>query len=433
MKNILLLLLMLPAFIAQGQIDNLSNMSPEWVRTGNRNAAVKGMDRVIYNPASLTQNNSGFQIAIGNQMLMRKPSHTYDLGYGSHTYKQDGNDFVVPDLLLSYSKNNWALWGGAYISGGGATANYPNGSINTELISLMLLESFQGYYTGIGKQYLKASSLYLTGTAGVTYNLNEQFGVAVGVRYVNATNKTEAGTTLTGSIDGMDLPINLKSKDNAAGIAAVIGLHARPFDQFNVSVRLETNTKLNFKTTQQTDDLEVITAGQAGLVNDGEKHRRDLPGVAAIGLGYDFSKSFRFTGEINYYFQQHADWGRNENNSRINTLAGDAINYAGGFEWQWFKQLTWSAGAVYTMLIYNDMNQYYTTLGAFETAPYENLTLNTGFAIDASEKVRINLGVAKAIYKKDKSVDIAALYPNKVKATLNNDVLILGAGIDFRF
>ena len=297
----------------------------------------------------------------------------------------------------------------------------------------MLLESFQGYYTGIGKQYLKASSLYLTGTAGMTYNLNEQFGVAVGVRYINATNKTEAGTTLTGSVDGFDLPINLKSKDNASGIAAVIGLHARPFDKFNISVRLETNTKLNFKTTQQTDDLEVITAGQAGLVNDGEKHRRDLPGVAAIGIGYDFSKAFRLTAEMNYYFQQHADWGRNENNSRINTLAGDAINYAGGFEWQWFKQLTWSAGAVYTMLIYNDMNQYYATLGAFETAPYENLTLNTGFAIDASEKVRINLGVAKAIYKKDKSVDIAALYPNKVKATLNNDVLILGAGIDFRF
>jgi long-chain fatty acid transport protein len=425
------ILFIISAGITQAQIDNLSNMSPEWIRTGGRNAAIKGSDLVVYNPATLTRLEKGLHIGFGNQIFMRKPSHTYDLGWGEIKREQDGNDYFVPNLFISYNKNKWAVWGGVYISGGGATANYPEGSLNTELIGLSLLSAFQGAYLGTGAQYLKASSLYLTGTAGVSYAINEQFSAGIGVRYINATNKTKAGTELIG--DFGNLPVNMEQEDNANGIAAVISLNARPIEKLNIAVRLETNTKLNFKTKQKVDDLEQSTGGMAELVTDGAKNRRDLPGLAGIGVAYEFSKAFCVTAEMNYYFQQHADWGKRADGKRINTLAGDAMNFGGGFEWMWSKYITWSAGAVYTMLDFNDMAGYYTTVGAFETAPYNNLTINTGFAIDLSEKFRVNLGVAKAFYKKDKTVAIEAMAPSVVKAELNNDVLMLGAGIDVRF
>ncbi len=425
------ILFIISAGITQAQIDNLSNMSPEWIRTGVRNAAIKGCDLVVYSPATLTRLEKGLHIGFGNQIFMRKPSHSYDLGWGEIKREQDGNDYLVPNIYLSYNKNKWAVWGGVYISGGGATANYPEGSLNTDLISLMLLDAFQGAYTTTGKEYLKASSMYLTGTVGFSYAINEQFSAALGMRYINATNQTKAGTELIG--DFGSLPVNMEQKDNASGIAAVLNLNARPVEKLNIAVRIETNAKLNFKTKQKVDDLEQSSGGMAELVTDGAENRRDLPGLAGIGIGYEFSKAFRLTAEMNYYFQQHADWGKRADGKRINTLAGDAMNFGGGFEWMWSKYITWSAGAVYTMLDFNDMAGYYTTLGAFETAPYNNLTANTGFAIDLSEKFRVNVGIAKAFYKKDKNVNIEAMYPYMVQAKLNNDVLMLGAGLDLRF
>ena len=64
------------------QIDNLSNLSSEWIRTGARNAATNGTDIVAYNPAGLTKLESGLHINLSNQSLFRKPSHSYDFGFG---------------------------------------------------------------------------------------------------------------------------------------------------------------------------------------------------------------------------------------------------------------------------------------------------------------------------------------------------------------
>jgi hypothetical protein len=53
-------------------IDNLSNMSAEWIRTGNRNAATDAADIVVYNPGGITELPDGFQVNIGNQTMIRK-------------------------------------------------------------------------------------------------------------------------------------------------------------------------------------------------------------------------------------------------------------------------------------------------------------------------------------------------------------------------
>lgn len=437
MKNlskVVFVLAVLVSATAQAQIDNLSNMSPEWIRTGTRNTTTDGTDAVVYNPAGVTHLKKGFHVSIGNQMFFRKPSHSYDLGYGEQKFEQDGNDPFVPNLYVAYNKNNWAAWGGFYISGGGATANYPKGTFNTDLISMMLLQNFQGAYTASKDQYLKSSSAYMTGTAGISIKANDQLSFAAGVRYVSAKNTTKAGTTLTASpYDMPDAVVELKSEDNAKGMAAIFGVYAKPTEKFSIAMRLETKTKLNFETKQINDNLETISEGQAELVTDGAKNRRDLPGMFGLALGYEFSKTFKASAEMNYYFQSNADWGRYSDEKTVSALAGDAINYAVGFEWKACKWLTWSAGGVYTDLRFTDRDAYYTTMGAFETAPNDNITLNTGFAIDLSDKFRINLGVAKSIYKKDEQVKALALYPMDVNVKVNNDVLMLGAGLDVRF
>ena len=118
------------------QIDNLSNMSAEWIRTGNRNAATDAADIVVYNPGAITELPDGFQIDLGNQTLVRRPTHTYDssTGSGSISRTQEGIDWFLPSVYMTYNQDDWAIFGGYYIPGGGATVDYPDGSATTEMI-----------------------------------------------------------------------------------------------------------------------------------------------------------------------------------------------------------------------------------------------------------------------------------------------------------
>ena len=67
-----IILLNLPA---TAQLDNLSNMSAEWIRSSARNAATDAADIVVYNPAGLTSLQNGFHINVSNQFINRNPSH----------------------------------------------------------------------------------------------------------------------------------------------------------------------------------------------------------------------------------------------------------------------------------------------------------------------------------------------------------------------
>lgn len=434
LKKSLLLLFVLIAIQTNAQIDNLSNLSPEWIKTAGRNAAFDGTDGVAYNPAGLTKLKEGFHLSIGNQSLMRKPSHEYDLGFGSQKFEQDGNDLFVPNLYFSYNKPSWAVWAGAYISGGGAVANYPKGSINTDFIGLGLLNAFGGAYAETKNQYLKASSYYLTGTVGVSFEVDEALSFALGIRYLNAQNKTEAGTTLTSSPVGMeDAAVAIEANDIASGFAGVFGVHATPCENFNISFRFESAAKLDFTTEQVTDNLEEISGGTAELVTDGEKHRRDLPGIFGLGLGYDFSKKFRVSAEMNYYMQTMADWGAFSDDINLVSIAGDAINYGASIEYKFTPGISWGLGGTYTILDFGDKDAYYTSLGVFETVPANNFTAGTGFTLNFTDNFRVNVAAAKTFYEKDEKIKALIASPMDLDVTVNNDVLFLGVGLDFTF
>src|SRR5438046_2655871 len=71
------------------QMDNLSNMSAEWMRSGARNAAADATDIVVYNPAAITTMTDGVHINLSNQSLFRRPNHSYDLGMGMGIQKSE--------------------------------------------------------------------------------------------------------------------------------------------------------------------------------------------------------------------------------------------------------------------------------------------------------------------------------------------------------
>jgi long-chain fatty acid transport protein len=434
MKKITLLLisgLFVSSHYATAQMDNLVNMSSEWVRSGARNAATDAADIVVYNPAGLTSLENGFHINASNQFVFRKPSHQFDIGLGEGVkkFEQQSADPFLPNMFLTYKKDKWALFSGAFISGGGATIDYSKGSISTDLIGLQALAGAQGAYMLVKDPSLKASSFYITTTLGGTYAFSEKISVAAAARYISAKNTMKAGLTLTSSpYDLPDMPLALDAEFNAAGLGEVISICVKPVDKLVITARFESQVKLDFKTKTTTDDF--------GATVSDAKNRRDLPGVLAFGAAYNINDKWKVSGDFNYYMQQNADWGNSSvltGNVPLSELAGNAASYAMAMEYHLTEKFLISGGLGFTEFDYANKDGYYASLGTFEVVPDDNWNINAGFLYKASKMLSVNAGFMQSIYKKDQHVNALMAYPLEVDVTVNNSISIASVGVNLSF
>jgi long-chain fatty acid transport protein len=416
---------------AAGQIDNLANLSPEYVRTGARNAATDAPDAAVYNPAGLTNLDDGIHIAIGNQSLFRNPTHEYDLGLGEGTkkYSQNDADWLLPNIYATWKKKSIAVYGGYYIAGGGATADYPTGSITTDLIGMMALMQAQGAYQSTKEQYLEASSAYSTFFTGIAITPITKLSVAVSARFITAKNTTKAGVTMFSSpLELPDAPLALNSEETATGVGFVLSANYTLSKNITVSSRYETNVELDFKTNTLTDDL--------GVTVDGSKSRRDLPAVLAFGTQIKLSEKVTVMADYNYYFQKGADWGTMNitgEEMEWSKLAGDASLYGLSFEYKITNKLSASLGTVYTAFDYPEKDLYFTKPGAFETVIDDNISINTGIKYAITDRFAVNAGLMQNIWAKDVKVKALNAYPLDVDVTTNNSMTTVALGINMNF
>ncbi len=416
-------------FESEAQIDNRMNFSPEWVRSGIRNAATDAADVAVFNPGGVTALPEGFHLGLGNQSLFRSPEHSYTIADVKVSHKQEGSDPIFPSVYMAYNKGKWALTGGMFVSGGGATANYPNGSFSTELIGLMAVMGSMGAYSAAGNQYIEASSYYLTGMFGGAYKINDKISLGANVRYISAQNATKAGFTLTGSpIMLPDMPIAIDVEQEATSFGASFGAFITPTEKLSIAARYDMMVPLEFKNTVNKDD--------AGLFEDGGKANRDLPAVFALGVNYKLTDKFRVEVDYNYYFQTQADWEKSSpvtEEKAISAMAGDAYSYALGLEYDFTDKLLFSIGGMYTVMDFQDRDGYYTTLGAFETVPGDNFSLNTGVRYKITEKIAVNAGVSNVMWEKDQEIQALMLQPMDVKVKTNNRMTAFGVGVNVSF
>jgi len=417
------------------QMDNLTNLSVQWMRMPARNAATDSADIVVYNPAALVRLGDGFHLNIGNQSLMRKPNHAYSLpGIGDRSFGQDGLDAFLPNLYAAYTKGRWAVYGGLYISGGGAVADYPNGSLTTDMITLSVWNSpvldeygnptgylYQDLYPGATDGYLKASSYYLTGTLGGAYALTESLSASFGLRYVSAVNKTKLGLTLVAAEgSGLpDLPLAFDAKDKASGLGFVAGLHYAATSKLDLSAHYESRVKLDFETNVNWDDF--------GLTEDGAKSRRDLPAVLYLGAGYRWTKKLHMLVDFNYWFQKAADWGLAAEDLGWSKIAGDCYAAGIGFSYDVNERVQVSVGTVFTKFLFKDKELYYTRLGEFEAPKGNNWNNGIGLAYKAAKGLTLEVALGGTFWRKA-SILSSIEIPVEVKA--HSYSLSVGADID---
>lgn len=421
-------------FSASAQMDNLANMSAKWVRSNARNAALDGADIVNYNPAGLAKLNDGFHLSLNNQSLFRKPQHSFTLNplLGKQTCKQDGTDPFLPSMYAAYKKSKWALSSGIYVTGGGASADYPEGSINTNLMGYNFMAltnaTYHTGYAGLKNQSLKASSYYLAVPLNFSYSVTDKLALSLGGRYIIANNHTEAGMTFTGSLVAPDSPISIDYKNEATGIGGIIGADYSVTDKLNVAIHYETKVKLEF---EAKDNKGTVTT----LVPDGKKANRDLPAVLYTGVSYKFNDKFSSAIDFNYYFQKNADWGKTTDPStggslETSDLASNCYHVALGVNYQLIPKLQLSAGCKYIHFDYSNQELYYTQLGAYEAVKYDNFNLGIGAGYNVTDKIQIDLGIGRTFWK-DKSIN-SILAGNK-SVDISNKAYVVAIGVDMSF
>ncbi len=417
---ILLVVILIP-FGVNAQMDNLANMSAKWIRANARNAALDGADIVNYNPAGLVKMSDGIHISLNNQTLFRKPQHTFNVGFGEQTFKQDGADPFLPALYAAYKKDKWAVSSGVYITGGGASADYPDGSIN---ITLMGVSQFSTPgYNSLKDQSLKASSYYIAIPANFSYAVNDKISFSLGGRYIIAKNHTKAGLTLVDNIYGLqDYPISVDYEKNAKGFGGIVGFNYKPNEKLNLAIHYETKVKLEFEADNNK--------GTIALEPDGKKSDRDLPAVLYTGASYKFTDKFTAAIDFNYYFQKNADWDTLSTGSKAAKAAGNCYHVALGTYYQILPKLQLSAGCKYIHFDYSNQELYYTQMGVYESVKYDNFNIGLGAGYNVTENIQIDLGVGRTFWK-DKTIKYGS--SAGVPVDIKNSSYVLAFGLDLKF
>lgn len=425
---------------ARAQIDNLTNMSAEWVRLANRNAATDAADIVVYNPAGLASLSDGFHLNVSNQTLFRKPQHEFvdPITSGPVSFEQDDPDWFMPNVYAAYTKDRWSVFTGIYIPGNGASLDYPDGSITTRLIGLELIQEInqqifdafgvENAYTALANESIEASSLYLTGTIGGTYRVTDIVSLAAGVRYIRAENDIEGELTVTGGILGEMTPDQQFVVDvdqSADGWGFVLGIQVVPVEDLVLALRYESEVNLNFEN-------DVHGSDNLGIFIDGEMNHRDFPAMIGFGVSYQITPELRGEADFNWFFQENADWGRSETGERISDMAGDVWSWGLSAAYQATPELEVSAGFLYTDHLWDDMDGYFqSATGAIETLYSDNWNLSTGIGYLIGPGIRLNLGVAFTIWE-DETILINA-GPLTIPVKTENSTTTAAVGVDISF
>jgi long-chain fatty acid transport protein len=405
------------------QIDNLTNMSAEWIRMSNRNAATDATDIVVYNPAGLVSLSDGLHLNFSNQFMFRKPEHSFFSPVTGEpvSYKQDSPDWFVPNFYAAYKKGSWSIFGGVYLPGSAGAIDYPDGSITTQELAAGLIGMSGGAFSGVTNEHLKGTSMYLTTSLGGACKLTDVVSVAVAIRNISVSNDIEGGLTLTGAAPNTPISVHVKQGDDGWG--GVLGIQVRPDDKLNVALHYETPVKLNLKTDIYHGDniSEAI-----GLFVDGQRNRRDFPGMVGMGVSYQCTPQFRGEFDANYWFQREANWGKTEDGDDISHLAGDCWSVGVAGVYQVSPKLDVSAGSLATFFRWDDMDEYYeSNAGAYEIQYSDNINLGVGLGYLITPGLKFNIGADYTWWKREE-ID-SGIGP----VNLNNSTVILAIGVDY--
>lgn len=390
-QQLMLLGVVLSANAMGGSIDYLSQQDAEYLAHPAMVGKI-GVSGAYYNPAGTVWLEDGTYIQVNNQTHLKE----YSMEHGDYKFKSDKPSPVVPSLQIVKKKGDTAFFFHAGAIAGGGSVAY-SGGIATfpEIADKFPAGEFTGGSTIHGKSY------YVAFQGGIARKFNEAWSGAVGLRLIDAERKFKGEgnfTTKASPITG-NVKFDIDSERTAFGVAGIFGLNYHPNDRFNLGMRYETETKLDFDNKEHKlkngfnastgtpiignifyDIISKDPAIKQWMAEGSGK--RNLPAMAAIGASYRATDKLTLLASGNYYFIKEAsdDLGNFDHYD-------NGYEVAVGLDYQLNEKWTLMTGYQYT-----------------DTGANEKTYTDTDYVLDA------NMYSAGVKYKYSSQLELMATY-----------------------
>lgn len=389
------------SFLMAGGIDTKSNLSAEYIRTLNRNAATDSADAVVYNPAGVMKMEDGLYVKLDGQYTVIKDATN---AIGGIELESDITDFI-PSLFGLYKRDKWAAFAAFTIPAGGGSVEFERGSATTFGIA----SAFVGPVLAASiPQYLEGKSVYYGFTVGGAYAINDMISVSLGARYVDADREAYAFAALPAPIG----TLYVDYEQNGDGWGAIVGVNISPTKSLNIGLKYETKTSLDLEYEVSRDDLDAFIPGGAVPPN-GFKEKRDLPALFCLGVGYTVTPNLKVEADFTAYLNEDADWS----DPRFSNL-DNGYELGIALEYIFNPKLRGSVGYLNTESGLDADNML------VEWPELDANTVAAGVRYEATPKWDLTLGLAKVFYSDETTT---------TGIELEKDVLLMAFGIQYKF
>lgn len=184
---------------------------------------------------------------------------------------------------------------------------------------------------------------------------------------------------------------NAEYEKTASGFTPIISINIRPSEKWNIALKYEHKTKLEF-TNSTTSDFTVGFDPETGqpitMFPDGEKSNLDIPSQIVAGLTYQPGEAWLLSGGFHYYMDKQANWdGREE------LLDHNSWELAVGAEYKINEKWLVSLGYLKTQ---SGATEEYQTDLSFSLP---SNTLSGGLAFNITHMIQLNLAAQYTIYQ----------------------------------
>ncbi len=309
-NNLLVLGFLTSATAMAGSIDYLSQQDAEYLAHPAMVGKI-GVSGAYYNPAGLVWLEDGTYMQVNNQTHLK----TYSQEYGDYKFESDKPSAMVPSLQVVHKKGDMAYFFHAGAIAGGGSVEY-KGGVGTFPSIADSLDKIGAEF--VGGSNVTGESYYIALQAGIAKKITKSWSGAIGIRAIDAQRRFKGvGNFKANKLGGLPVKFDIDSERTAFGISGIFGLNYHPNEKFNLGIRYETETKLDFDNKENNLKegfgklsgifYPIISANPsiAQWMSEGSGER-NLPAMAALGMSYQATEKLTLLASGNYYFIKEA-------------------------------------------------------------------------------------------------------------------------------
>ena len=430
--GIIVLMVGLASSLQAGGIINKQNLSADYIRTLNRNAADDMADAAVFNPAGTVRLQDGFYVKADVIYLYKDYSNQLPNAIGPLPLTGGTLDSkepsIIPGMFAVYKQDRWSGFFAVTVPGGGGKVDFKDGDSRTTMLSLPgALGGFGTYLGGAAgnpnniNQQIEAESHYLGYSLGAAYKVLDSLSLSGGVRYVDAFQKFKGSASGTTGAAPQTINIKIERTDEAWNY--FMGLDYAPIKDLNFALTYMSNTALNFKADTSDNSPGKRVSTSVGWA-DGTHEREDLPGYLAFGVNYFIIPgTLRIEPNFTYYLEKQATFQGarfQESNPGNSYDVGVALEYILNPQWRF------SVGYLHTEI--KGMKSY----DLLPEAPeLDANSIACGLVWSPIERLDLTLGLERSWYDSVKTDRNSSRAP--AGTHYDKDVYGAAFGIQYRF